>query len=98
MREQVSNGSEGFPCLAGLSGDDAEVEIGEVGGIGRGLQMRVEFVAAGYADTVVVETLRMFEASGEDPHLGDAREVRGVEAADGSGSDDEDTFHEAFSF
>ena len=55
----------------------------------------MKFVATSYADSVIVDALRVFEASGVNPDVGDARQMRGVEAADGSGSDDENSFHSA---
>ena len=69
---------------------------GRSSGVGRGLQVRVKFVVAGDANPALVDASRMFRAADQRPHLGDARQMRGVQAADGSGSDDEDAFQPLF--
>ena len=52
----------------------------------------MKFVVPGDANAVLIDGLSVLVAPGKDPDLGHARQMRGVEAADGSGSDDEDAF------
>ena len=45
-----------------------------------------------------IEAARVFLAADQHPHLGDARQVRGVQTADGARSDDENALQVAVSY
>ena len=53
MAKQVRDRSEGLARLAGLGGDDAEIELRQFVRAGRGIHVRVKLVVSGDADAAL---------------------------------------------
>ena len=76
--------------MSRLGREDAEVGIPELGRIRCRLELGREVVAAGDAEAVLLECLRVLLAPRQDDDVRYLREMRRVEAADRPGADDAD--------
>ena len=54
----------------------------------------MKIIAPGDPNTMIVDAANMLRTAGKNPYLGDPRQMRGIKAADGSGSDDENFLHQ----
>src|SRR5208283_725444 len=90
--KQMRHRSECLARLARLRGDDAEVKLRQLCWLACGLQFCVKLIVAGYANPTLVDAARVFFPANQRPHLCNARQMRGVQAADCARSDDEDAF------
>ena len=73
-----------------LGREDAQVGIPELGRIRCRLELGREVVAAGDAEAVLLECLRVLLAPRQDDDVRYLREMRRVQAADRPGADDAD--------
>src|SRR5271165_3594144 len=83
---------EGLSRLVRLGGNNTKVKLRKLAGIGRSLWPGMKLVAPRHTNAVLVDALRVLLATDQRPHLGNARQMRGIQAADRAGPDDEDAF------
>ena len=83
-------GGRSLVDMGRLGRDDAQVGVPELGRIGRRLELGREVVAAGDAEAVLAQRLRVLLAPRQDDDVRNLREMRRVQAADGTGPDDAD--------
>src|SRR5437868_6187617 len=95
LGEARANGSERSFGLVGFSGNDPEIAVRKLGGIVSGVQLGGKVVGSRDAQALLVEGAGVIGAPDESMHLGDLRQMRREEAADGSAPDDSDFFHDS---
>ena len=90
IAKQVSDRPKGLPRLACLGSYDAKIELWQSIWSGRRFQVSMEFVVPGYANPSFLDAARMFFSPDQRPHLSHPRQMRGVQTANRSRSDNED--------
>ena len=76
--EAMADWANRFLDLNSFGSNDAEIEIGQLGRIGRCFEFDCEFVASGNVQPLAIQGAGVLFAADEGPDLGHAREVRRV--------------------
>src|SRR6266851_1532131 len=90
--EKMGDRPHGFSGLRGFAGNNAQIEFRQAGWVLRGMQLGVKLMRSGYSQPIAIQCLGVFGTPHKSPHLGDLRQVRGVEASDRAAPDDANAF------